>query len=82
MPTYRIRLFAAHREAAGRSEIELDLPEGSTVAAVRAALERQIPALRRLGDATLIAVNGEFAADGRSIRPSDVLAVFPPVAGG
>jgi molybdopterin converting factor small subunit len=82
MPTYRLRLFAAHREAAGRSEISLDLPEGSTVADVRAALDRQFPALRRLGEATLIAVNGEFATEGRRVRPTDVLAVFPPVAGG
>jgi molybdopterin converting factor subunit 1 len=82
MPRFRIRLFAAHREAAGRSEVSLDLPEGSTVADVRAALDRHFPALRRLGGATLIAVNGEFAAEGRSVRTTDVLAVFPPVAGG
>lgn len=82
MPTYLVRLFAAHREAAGRSEITLELAEGSTVGDIRSELSRQVPALKRLDSATLIAVNGEFAAEGRSVRPADVVAVFPPVAGG
>jgi molybdopterin converting factor small subunit len=82
MARYRVRLFAAHREAAGASEVTLELDEGGTVAELRAALEGKFPVLAGLAGATVIAVNGEFAPDTRRVGPSDQLAAFPPVAGG
>jgi molybdopterin converting factor subunit 1 len=82
MASVRVRLFAGHREAARRAEVMVELPEGATVAVLRRQLERAVPALKALERSTLVAVNGEFAPDGRPVRASDDVAVFPPVAGG
>jgi molybdopterin synthase catalytic subunit len=82
MPAYRVLLFAAHREAAGRSTLALDLPEGARVADARTAIVRQVPAIGGAVRATIIAVNGQYADDQRVLRKGDQLAAFPPVAGG
>jgi molybdopterin synthase catalytic subunit len=83
MPTYRIKLFAAHREAAGRAWVVVDLPAGARVREAREALARAVPGLLgRPEGVTVIAVNGQFSADERLLRVGDELAAFPPVAGG
>ncbi|HEX9710466.1 MAG TPA: MoaD/ThiS family protein [Candidatus Thermoplasmatota archaeon] len=82
MPPVRVRLFAAHREAAGRPSVALDLPAGATVKDVRSALKHALPALRNAGGTTVIAVNGQFAPDDQPVRAGDEVAAFPPVAGG
>ena len=82
MATLRVRLFAAHREAAGAPHVDLRLALPAPVSQVRAALNSQWPALARAGDATLFAVNGQFAPEGRLVREGDEVAAFPPVAGG
>ncbi len=82
MPSVRVLLFAAHREAAGRGVAVLDLPEGSTVAELKMALARQLPGLARERLTTVVAVNGKFADDRVPVHPGDEVAVFPPVAGG
>ncbi|WP_333842431.1 MoaD/ThiS family protein [Pelomicrobium sp.] len=67
-------------EARGERALELTLPEGTTVAAV---VERfRLP--EKLVHLTL--VNGEYvereARASRPLRDGDVLAIWPPVAGG
>ena len=54
----------------------LDLPDGSTVAQVQAAL--------RIPDdfPCLTVVNGHDAAADQVLKPGDVVAMFPPLAGG
>ena len=80
MPTFRVRLFAAHREAAGRPFVDLVLKDGATVADLRAALSREVPSGARL--TTVVAVDGEFCGDEARLAPGADIAVFPPVAGG
>jgi MoaE-MoaD fusion protein len=72
-----IRLFAALRERAGASTIELDLPEGARVAD---ALAR----LRSLTDGVpvVMAVNREYAGAEQILDPGDEVALIPPVSGG
>lgn len=82
MPSFRVRLFAAHREAAGRASVTITLEAGARVRDARAALEQSVPAIGDVGGATVIAVNGQFADDDRPLRAGDELAAFPPVAGG
>jgi sulfur carrier protein ThiS len=67
-------------EARGERTLELTLPEGATVATV---VERfHLP--QKLVHLTL--VNGEYVAReawaSRPLRDGDVLAIWPPVAGG
>lgn len=73
----RVRLFAALRERAGTGELELELPDGASVADV---LER----LRDLVDGVpvVMAVNHEYAGDDAALSAGDELALIPPVSGG
>ena len=65
---------------ADRNAIELDVPDGSSVGEVLA--RHQVPR----ENCHLILVNGHFAppasADEKILTDGDVLAVWPPVAGG
>ena len=78
-----VRLFAVLRERAGRDSLEIELPEGATVADAFASLAAT-PGLGPLIDRASVrmAVNREFAAAGASIGPGDELALIPPISGG
>jgi molybdopterin converting factor subunit 1 len=77
-----VKLFAAAREIAGRDSIALELPAGSSVAELRRALARCVPALTALLAKSAIAVNHDFAEDSRVLDLGDEVAVIPPVSGG
>jgi molybdopterin converting factor small subunit len=75
-----VKLFANLRELlpeggeGGSASMEVD--EGTTVGRVLDGL--QVPGDMKL----LILVNSAHADRDRALEPSDVLAVFPPIAGG
>ena len=75
--TVRVRLFAMLRERAGRDVLELELPDGATVADALAALE-DVTA----GVTCVLAVNRDYADSGRILTAGDELALIPPVSGG
>lgn len=75
-----LRLFAAAREAAGTGRD--DVP-GATVAEVlSAATERYGATFAHVLETCRIWVNGDAAAPGDRVAPSDEIAVLPPVSGG
>jgi MoaE-MoaD fusion protein len=78
-----VRLFATLRERAGRGALELDLPEGATVADAIDRL-RDEPGLdeplHRIRVAA--AVNREYATPADRLSAGDELALVPPVSGG
>jgi MoaE-MoaD fusion protein len=81
--TVTVRLFAILRERAGRDSVEIELPEGATVAD---AFER-LAAAPGLGELVgrmplRMAVNREYAGEGATIAPGDELALIPPISGG
>jgi molybdopterin synthase catalytic subunit len=81
--TVTVRLFAILRERAGRDSVEIELPEGATVAD---AFER-LAAAPGLGELVgrmplRMAVNREYAGEGTAIAPGDELALIPPISGG
>lgn len=78
----QLQLFALARERAGRSYLELDLPEPVSVAALKAAAGEACPALAPLLPHMRIAVNSEYADDSQLIPPGAELAAIPPVSGG
>lgn len=80
--TVRVLLFAAAKQAAGRPEVSVDLPEGGTVADLRAALAVAVPALAGLLPSVRIALGAEYAADGDPVPAGVEAAVIPPVSGG
>lgn len=91
MPRVRLRLFATVREAAGRSDLEVD---ASDITHVLSELSRAYgPKMSRLlssadhaGDRIVVLVNGRNIAQldglGTKLRDGDEVAIFPPVSGG
>jgi molybdopterin synthase catalytic subunit len=79
----RVRLFAILRERAGSDSIELDLPEGATVADALERLAASPPlagTLERLP--VRMAVNRSYAPPDTPLGPGDELALIPPISGG
>ncbi|HVO55269.1 MAG TPA: molybdopterin converting factor subunit 1 [Solirubrobacterales bacterium] len=81
--TLRVRLFASLREHAGRDAVEVELPEGATVADALAEMARRPP----LGDLLArlpvrMAVNREYASAETALASGDELALIPPISGG
>jgi molybdopterin converting factor subunit 1 len=77
-----ILYFAAARDAAGRPAEPLEVPDGTTVGALRGALAARHPGLGRTLPTSRLAVGEAFAAEDRLLEPGDVVAVLPPVSGG
>lgn len=76
-----VLLFASYADALGRPAVELELPEGATVGDLVASLRAGAGA-GRLPARPLVAVNQAYARWDQAIRPTDEVAVIPPVAGG
>ena len=77
----RLRLFASYAEAFGRTEIALDLPNGSTAGDVLRTM-RERPGADKLPPRPLIAVNLRYVKDEAPLADGDEVALIPPVAGG
>jgi molybdopterin converting factor subunit 1 len=77
-----VRLFAFHREAAGVSELIVELPAGSRAADALAMCRRSHPRLPSSDRGIAFAVNREFAEPQTALHDGDEVAVLPPVAGG
>jgi molybdopterin synthase catalytic subunit/molybdopterin converting factor small subunit len=70
-----VRLFAGLRERAGAPRVDVELPDGATVADLLAALELA-------PRSCVAAINREYADAGSRIAPGDEVALVPPVSGG
>jgi len=77
-----VRLFAAAKEWAKASTIELDVPGGATVADVRNTLLVRVPRLAEFGPQLRLAINAQYADDTTAILPDSDVACIPPVSGG
>jgi MoaE-MoaD fusion protein len=80
----RVRLFAVLREQAGRDSLEIELPEGATVAEAMAALGGASAPLAAALEAmpVVMAVNRTYAGEETRLAAGDELALIPPVSGG
>jgi molybdopterin converting factor subunit 1 len=78
----RVRLFAALREAAGRAEVELDLPQGATPEDAWTALVASHPALAGRRGSLAAAVNRRYAPFDAPLSAGDEVVFVPPVSGG
>jgi molybdopterin converting factor subunit 1 len=78
----RVVAFARARELAGRDVIEVELPAGATVAALRERLAAEAPALASFIQRCGVAVGGEYAVDGDAVPEGAEVALIPPVSGG
>ena len=74
----KVLLFAGLREKAGKSEVLLDLPEGSSLSAIRQNLNLGMPTWSSLA----FAVNETYVPSETFLKEGDEVALIPPVAGG
>jgi molybdopterin synthase catalytic subunit len=78
----RVHLFARYREAVGRGQVDLELPEGGTVEAAWSAVVDRHPQLAQYRPYTLFAVGHDYVEPDYHLKPGDELSLFPPVSGG
>jgi molybdopterin converting factor small subunit len=78
----RVRLFAVAKQVAARDSIDLELPEGATIAEVRRRLGDEVPQLSGLVWQMMFAVNAQYAEDAAVIPAGADVACIPPVSGG
>jgi molybdopterin converting factor subunit 1 len=78
----RVRLFASLREAAGRDEMVLDLPEGATAEAAWARLAQAHPVLAPRRGNLAVAVNRAYQRFDAALADGDEVVFIPPISGG
>jgi molybdopterin converting factor subunit 1 len=78
----RVRLFASLREAAGRPEIELDLPSGASAEDAWQALAGSCPRLGAKRANLAASVNRRYAPFETPLNDGDEVVFIPPVSGG
>ncbi|GLQ46455.1 hypothetical protein GCM10007862_15060 [Dyella lipolytica] len=83
----RITLFGALRDADARGFVELDVPDHSTIATVREALQHHLrehaPTISvGLVQRSAFASDDEILHNHRVVPDNGELAVLPPVSGG
>lgn len=80
--TIRVKLFAAARDAAGNSEVLVEVADGATIAQLREAVLAVVPRLRPIVAHARWAVDAQFVSDNHVLVPSSEVALIPPVSGG
>lgn len=80
--TIQLKLFALARDLAGSDTLDVELPDGATVADLRTRLVELFPKLGPLLAKAAIAVNAEYAADTIVLTADSDVACIPPVSGG
>ena len=76
-----VRLFAGLRERAGSDRLDVEVPDGASVADLLAAMEHT--AVGPLGPRScVVALNREYADGAAAVREGDEVALVPPVSGG
>ena len=78
----RVRLFASLREAAGRSELELEVPGDATPESAWRSLADQVPVLAGRRASLSVAVNRRYVGFDSPLAAGDELVFIPPVSGG
>jgi molybdopterin synthase sulfur carrier subunit len=76
----RVRLFAALRELAGTSQLQVDAPDvGSLLDQLSEKFGPEFERIMRVGT---VVVDGETVGRDRALNPEDEAALLPPVSGG
>jgi molybdopterin synthase sulfur carrier subunit len=77
-----VKLFAVYQEVYGVPELQLQFPEGVTVAAVRDRLLAERPELEGWRNLTQFGINLEAASPDTVLQDGDEVVLIPPVSGG
>jgi sulfur-carrier protein len=77
-----VKLFAVYQEVLKTSEIQLELPQNSTVSSILDNLIVQHPILQTWRELTQFGVNLEQSPPDRMLEDGDEVVLIPPVSGG
>jgi len=80
MNKYKIRAFGITKDLLGGKDTVIEM-RGTTVADLRKELSERFPELLDLSS-LFIAVNNDYADDTCVLKPTDEIALIPPVSGG
>ena len=81
--TITVLYFAALRDAVGVAQEDVELSQAALpVASLLKILAERRPVLSSRLSSLRVAVNESFALASDIVRPGDVIALIPPVAGG
>ena len=80
--TITVKLFAAYQEAYKLSELVLEFPPQTRVAAVLENLTAQHPELNQWRSLTRFGVNLQFVEPDTVLKDGDEVVLIPPVSGG
>lgn len=78
--TIKVLFFGLTADVAGRRELSLDIPDGSTVQSAVSRIMQLYPPL--FGHKLLVALNQEYVRADRQAHDADELAIFTAVSGG
>jgi sulfur-carrier protein len=78
----QLKLFAVYQEALGLSEMQQQLPSGTTAIQALDRLIAQYPALASWRSITRLGVNLNFVEPDTVLQDGDELVLIPPVSGG
>ena len=79
--TVEIMAFGITKDIVGKTLINVELPDGSSVKALKEKLEASYPKMQEL-KSLLIAVNEEYGDETHILSERDEIALIPPVSGG
>jgi molybdopterin converting factor small subunit len=77
-----VQFFSRLRDLVGASDMDLDLPEPSTAAALLEIIYTKTPTLRDWDKSILIASGLDFVGRDYVVKPNDEISIMPPVQGG
>ena len=77
-----VQFFSRLRDLAGESELELEVPERTSVAELLDILYSRAPALRDWDKSILVAAGVEFVGRDYVLQSDDRISIMPPVQGG
>jgi molybdopterin converting factor small subunit len=78
----RVQFFSRLRDLAGVSEMEMDVPDKTTVANLLELVYAHTPVLREWDKSILAAAGVEFVSRNYVLQPNDDISIMPPVQGG
>ena len=77
-----VQFFSRLRDLTGKTEIDVEVPEGTTAAVLLEKIYSNTPALREWDKSILVAAGMEFVGRDYVVNPGDEISIMPPVQGG
>jgi molybdopterin converting factor small subunit len=78
----RVQFYAQLRDLAGTSEMDVEMPESSTVRDLLGKIYDDRPALRPHDKSILVGAGVEFVERNYVLKPDEEVSIMPPVQGG